>query len=255
MGPSAAELGRRLASSGRVVAAPDSGYLQFVSHDRLVRLARRTGSVIRLHQRPGHFVVRGQPLASVWPADAAERVERGLRRAHVAGPGRTLSQDVAFAVDQLVEIAIRALSPAVNDTFTALTCIDWLGESLSRVPESWQAERVHRDGAGYVRVLTVHVSHERLLERAFTLIRQAGHGMPAVMIRQLDALTLIAETVADDAHRAALLRQAEMIERAADASVDEPGDRAAVTRAYAALVAATRPLGVVSRDQLGDALR
>jgi uncharacterized membrane protein len=54
------------------------------------------------------------------------RARRELSRAHVAGPVRTLSQDIAFAVDQLVEIAVRALFPAVNDTFTALTCIDWL---------------------------------------------------------------------------------------------------------------------------------
>ena len=51
----------------------------------------------------------------------------------MTGPHRTLAQDLAFAIDQLVEIAIRALSPAVNDTFTALTCIDWLGDGLCKI--------------------------------------------------------------------------------------------------------------------------
>ena len=99
-----------------------------------------------------------------------------IRSAHVAGPHRTLSQDLAFAVDQLVEIAIRALSPAVNDTFTALTCIDWLGESLRRVPAHWPPIRVHRDAQGYIRVITVHISYDRLVQRAFDKIRQAGLG-------------------------------------------------------------------------------
>ena len=59
-----------------------------------------------------------------------------LAKAHVTGPHRTLMQDPVFAIDQLVEIAIRALSPAVNDTFTALTCIDWLSAGLSRLSSS-----------------------------------------------------------------------------------------------------------------------
>ena len=234
-GPSVSEVSRRMAESGCVVSAPESGYLQFVHHDTLVRMAARTGAVIRLHHRPGHFVLRGHPLATVWPAHAARQVERGLRRAHVAGPSRTLTQDVAFAVDQLVEIAIRALSPAVNDTFTALTCIDWLGESLCRIPADWAAVRVHRDAQGYVRVVTVHVSQERLVERAFALIRQAGRGMPAVMIRQMGALARILDHTATDQHRLALLLQAEMIRRAAVESVPEPADRAAVEQAYDAL--------------------
>jgi uncharacterized membrane protein len=240
-GPSVSEVGRRMAESGCVVSAPESGYLQFVRHDTLLRMAVRSNAVIRLHHRPGHFVSRGQPLATVWPAHAARAVERGLRRAHVAGPSRTLTQDVAFAVDQLVEIAIRALSPAVNDTFTALTCIDWLGESLCRVPTDWLAVRVHRDAHGYVRVVTVHVSHERLVERAFAQIRQAGRGMPAVLIRQISALTQILDHTAPDQHRRTLLRQAEMIKRAADESVPEPADRAAVERAYDALQRAAHP--------------
>ena len=173
--------------------APASGYLQYIRHETLVGLAAEKGAVIRLLHRPGHFVVRGHPMATVWPrrrragghAGAAARPRHRPQPHARAGP--------AFAVDQLVEIAIRALSPAVNDTFTALTCIDWLGESLCKVTTQWQPLRVHRDGHGYVRVITAHVSYERLVERAFEKIRQAGRGMPAVLIRQLDALTKIME--------------------------------------------------------------
>ena len=109
----------------------------------------------------------------------------------MTGPVRTLTQDIAFAVDQLVEIAIRALSPAVNDTFTALTCIDWLADGLCQVELRWNPTRVHRDNHGYVRVVTSHISHRRLVQRAYEKIRQAGRGMPAVMIRQLDGLARI----------------------------------------------------------------
>src|ERR1700687_2857129 len=94
--------------------------------ETLVALATEKGAVIRLLHRPGHFLVGGHPMAMVWPLHATDAVSEALRRSHITGSNRTLAQDLAFAVDQLVEIAIRALSPAVNDTFTALTCIDWL---------------------------------------------------------------------------------------------------------------------------------
>jgi uncharacterized membrane protein len=237
-GPSVSELLTRMGESGGAVPAPSSGYLQFVRHETLVGLAAEKGAVIRLLHRPGHFLVRGHPMAVVWPPGAAASVTQELRRAHITGPNRTLAQDLAFAVDQLVEIAIRALSPAVNDTFTALTCIDWLGESLCKVTTRWRPIRVHRDGQGYVRVITAHVSYTRLVERAFEKIRQAGRGMPAVLIRQLEALTKIMDHTTSAEQRELLLKQAAMIQRAGEESVPEAADRADVKREHDEVVLA-----------------
>jgi uncharacterized membrane protein len=240
-GPSVSELLRRMNDAGGIVPAPASGYLQFVQHETLIGLAAEKGAVIRLLYRPGHFVVGGHPLAIVWPPGAAPSVSRALRTAHITGSSRTLAQDLAFAIDQLVEIAIRALSPAVNDTFTALTCIDWLGDSLCKITERWRPLRVHRDGHGFVRVITAHVSYERLVERSFDKIRQAGRGMPAVLIRQLETLTKIVEQSGDADERELLLEQAAMVLRASDESVPEPADRADVEQAHKnVLVAAAR---------------
>ena len=131
---------------------------------------------------------------------------------HITGPLRTLSQDIAFGIDQLVEIAIRALSPAVNDTFTALTCIDWLGDSLCRIAVEWHPHVFHRDDDGEIRLITAPVSYERLVQRSFEKIRQAAGGMPAVLIRQLDALHKIM-AVAPAGRTQVLLDQADMIQR------------------------------------------
>ncbi|MDQ6776463.1 MAG: DUF2254 domain-containing protein [Actinomycetota bacterium] len=241
-GPSVAELLTRMRTGGGTVPAPASGYLQFIRHRTLVRLATEKGAVVRLLYRPGHFLVQGHSMAVVWPAQAAEAVTQELRRAHVTGPNRTLTQDLAFAFDQLVEIAIRALSPAVNDTFTALTCIDWLGESLCKVTTRWEPTRVHRDSHGFVRVITAHVSYAGLVERAFEKIRQAGRGMPAVLIRQLDALTKIMEHTSQIEEREILLRQAAMILQASVESVPEPADGADVQREHDRVLAASAPI-------------
>jgi uncharacterized membrane protein len=229
-----------LAGEGGVVTAPRSGYIQYLEHQTLVSIAAEVDAVIHVLFRPGHFIVQGQQYAAVWPAEAADSVARELAGAHVTGPYRTLAQDVSFGIDQLVEIAIRALSSAVNDTFTALTCIDWIGDSLVKVTGRWQPTRVYRDGAGAVRVITTEVTWERLVQRSVEKVRQAARGMPAVMIRQLDALAKIMERTTTPADRQVLLDQAAMIERLSAATVDEPADRADISRAYQRVVSASR---------------
>jgi uncharacterized membrane protein len=237
-GPAAIELRARAEGGGGVLLAPASGYLQFIKHEDLVRLAAEVDAVICLEHRPGHFIVRGHRFATVWPPQAAPLIRRRLDRAHIIGSHRTLSQDVSFGIDQLVEIAIRALSPAVNDTFTAMTCVDWLGENLCTIVSSWHPARVHRDSNGYIRVMSAEPSYERLVQRSFEKIRQSSLGMPAVMIRELDALARIMDETTSEGQRRVLLEQAAMIDRACERSIPEAGDRADVRRAYEVVLTA-----------------
>jgi uncharacterized membrane protein len=236
-GPSSTELLDRIDRSGAVIRTPSSGYLQVIRHDTLLKIATSADAVIHLPYRPGHFLVRGQVLAGVWPADAAAYVEKNLQHGHVTGPYRTLTQDISFGFDQLVEIALRALSPAVNDTFTAMTCVDWIGDCLCRISTTWHPQRIRRDDTGHIRVIAYEADFDRLVERAFEKIRQAGAGMPAVMIRQLDAVAKIMEQTPDRARRRILLDQAELIQRANLRTVAEAADRADVTAQYNAILA------------------
>jgi uncharacterized membrane protein len=159
-------------------------------------------------------------------------VTSALADAHITGPHRTLQQDPQLAIDQIVEIAIRALSPAVNDTFTALTCIDWLGDGLGKIARWPLPHGIYRDPTGRVRVLDVPLRYDRLLNHGFDKIRQAGRGMPAVAIRQLEALMAIATCTIDEAQRAAIARQADMIRRSADEAIPERNDREDVLQAH-----------------------
>jgi uncharacterized membrane protein len=235
--PPVATLLASMPGPGGVVHVAGSGYLQYIHRRTLLRIAAQAGAVVHLHQRPGHFLVQGSPLATVWPASAAGQVADGLARAHVTGPYRTLAQDVSFGIDQLVEIAIRALSAAVNDTFTAMTCIDWLSDSLCKVAGRWRPARVHRDRAGTVRVITTEPTYDRLVQRSFEKIRQSARGQPAVLIRLLDGLTRIMERTTAAEQRQVLLDQAAMIIQASEESVPDEPDRADVRRRYQALLA------------------
>ncbi len=241
-GPTVEELVAHIRDEGVPVPATESGYLQFVGYAELAAIAEDAGAVVLLAHRPGHFVVAGRPFATVYPPQAARTVAAALETAHATGPHRTLSQDPVFAIDQLVEIAIRALSPAVNDTFTALTCIDWLCDGLCKLSGRRLSEGVYRDRLGRVRLIEAGPSYARMVNRAFDKVRQAGRGMPAVAIRQVDALARVMEYTADPARQAVLVRQAGMIVRAVDEAVPEAEDRALVHACYAdVLAAAARP--------------
>jgi uncharacterized membrane protein len=220
---------------GTEVAATSSGYLQFVGYGRLLRIASDSDGIIELRYRPGHFIVEGRPLARVWPALSAPVVTRALAKAHATGPQRTLTQDLSLSIDQLVEIAIRALSPAVNDTFTAMTCIDWLGDALCKISGRAVPDRARRDGDGRIRVIEAGMSYDRLLNRSFDNIRQAGRGMPAVSIRQLDSLAKIMEHTTLAAQRDLVVRQADMILRSSEDAVPEACDRDDIRRHHAAV--------------------
>jgi uncharacterized membrane protein len=236
-GPSHQELLQRIADSGAPIRTPRSGYLQVIRHDILVKIATKANAVVQLPHRPGHFMVAGQVIAWVWPPEAADAVAERLALGHVAGAYRTLPQDVSFGFDQLVEIALRALSPAVNDTFTGMTCVDWIADCLCRIGPTWQPQRVRRDTDGDIRVIAFQPDFERLVERTFDTIRQAAVGMPAIMIRQLDAVAKVIEQVPDRKIQTALIRQAEAIERSNLATVPDASDRADVTQRFEAVMA------------------
>ncbi len=231
------ELLEAIDQRGGVVLAAKSGYLQFVGYAQLGKIARLLDATIRLDYRPGHFIVKGQPIAKVFPQGAAKQVEEALAKAHVTGPHRTLMQDPVFAIDQLVEIAIRALSPAVNDTFTALTCLDWLSEGLCRLSQRELTSDFFRDEDGRIRLIEAGWSYERMISRSFSKIRQAAHAMPAVLIRMLDTIATVANTTTSQSQRDALIDQAQMIMRSAERSVDEPNDLADIKIRFARALA------------------
>ena len=239
-GPSHEELLAHLAESGAPIRTPRSGYLQVIRHDVLMKIAAEADAVVQLPYRPGHFVVAGQVIAWVWPPEAAESVADSLALGHVTGAYRTLPQDISFGFDQLVEIALRALSPAVNDTFTGMTCVDWIGDCLCRISTSWRPQRIRRDAEGNIRVIAYQPDFERLVERTFDTIRQAAVGMPAIMIRQLDALAKVIEQTPNRTQQTALIRQAEAIQRSNLATVADPSDRYDVTNRYEAVMALVR---------------
>jgi uncharacterized membrane protein len=148
----------------------------------------------------------------------------------VVGSGRTPTQDLEFSVRQLVEIALRALSPSLNDPFTAIAVIDRLASSLEIVSGRSMPTSEFRDEAGRIRLIADATDYEGLLGAAFNQIRQAAASNASVLIGLARRLGDLLHVAALPEQTQAIAKHLEMVRRAAD-TVPEPFDRDALLRA------------------------
>ena len=210
----------------RPIGSAGDGYLQFVDGDALIALAIQEDVVIRLERRPGHYVVATRPLALVWPGNkVTDKLIDRVNYAFALGNQRTSGQDIEFEVNQLVEIAIRALSPGVNDPFTAMVCVDHLGSALCRLAKLDMPSPYRHDTQGQIRVITPVFTFPDITDAAFNQIRQYGRSSTAVTIRLLETIAEVAGSVYRPEDRAALLRHAKIIARGARDGLLEDEDR------------------------------
>ena len=214
------------------LASTKSGYIQEIDHRRLVEDAVAADVVVQLVHRPGQFVLEGETVAWVSPAErGAGHARRILRRVQV-GRHRSPAQDFEFGIAQIVEIAIRALSPAVNDTFTGVACVDWLGAALLLAAESLPAGGRWRDAAGVTRLSVRPLRLARIIRLAFDQIRQAAGDNPAVLIRLLDTIARLQPRMTEEDSSRALLDEADAVLDVSAREVASSLDRADVESAW-----------------------
>ena len=213
------------------------GYVQVIDIEGLVKLAEQQDGIMRLNYRPGDYVVEGSEIAALWSDDdPGDDVREQIAGAFVLGKQRLRMQDVEFPVHQLVEIAVRALSPGINDPFTAMACINQLSSGLAQLVERSIPAGFHYDDAGRLRLLTDALTFTDVLEAAFHQIRQHARGDVAVTLALLDAIATIATHTRTREQRVTLSRQAEMILRGSQDAVPEEWDRDDIKAHYEAAV-------------------
>jgi uncharacterized membrane protein len=201
------------------------GYVQAVAFGDVVAAARTAGAAVRLRFRPGDFVLATGEHAAVHPASRATAGLRdAVRAAVVVGSERTPAQDVEFGVRQLVEVSTRALSPGLNDVFTALAVVDNLSAVLSWTLPRGTERRVLRDGDGEVRVVRDVVGHADLIAAALDPVRQSGQANAAVLSRLARAVGRLGPAVRTAEQREALEEQLDMLVVAADRNLAVPRD-------------------------------
>ena len=221
---------RRPEHEAVAVCAARAGYVQRVDEDRLFSLGERAHLVIGMERKIGEYVLQGRPLASVWTADG--RLPPGLadavQRAFALGPDRTPDQDVEYGIIQISDIAIKALSPSVNDPTTAIRCIDRLAEILAELGARERPE-ARRTRDGRIGFVVSETTFDRAVKVAYDDVRHFGASIPLVAEHLLETLGDLL-TLVPPARREPLLEQARAVLHTAREKISNPQDRADVER-------------------------
>lgn len=220
------------------IIARESGYLQSVNYDALVDLAKEHDVCIRMRLRAGHFVTKGARLIDYRPAAVQrEELEQKTRDALIFGRQRSAMQDIEYVIDQINQVAARALSPGLNDPYTAFACADWLSTGIAKLAayDFPPAHRYAEDGT--LRLIVDTLTFEGVVNTAFNEFRQGARPLASVTIHLLEVLIAIVEHTSHPDHLTALVRQAEILNSGGQEALPEENDRRDVNERYLALVA------------------
>jgi uncharacterized membrane protein len=230
-----------------------SGYIERIDYETLAALASSGGFRLRIACKAGDFVLaESKPIAVLDTAVTAARLADDIRAAFYIGAERNPAQDLGYSIRQIVEIAIRALSPGINDPFTAMGATRHLGAALAVILGRPELDCVIRDRRGVPRLFVARIGTEDLIGTAFDMLQEAAAGQTAVLHEIIDTIASLADVVGDASHREALRRQVLRVEETVADSVTAPRAREGLLKAGAAARARLSGAGALA-GAAGDA--
>jgi uncharacterized membrane protein len=208
-----------------IIKSPKGGYLQYIDSEVLLEIVVTNDSLFKLNHRPGSFLVKGEKIGVLYSKKEweEESIDKLLNQ-FVYGNTKTSQQDLEFSIHQMVEIAARALSPGINDPYTAIACIDNLTATMCYLAEAKFPSKYRFDEENNLRVISDVLDFEGVLDAAFNQIRQFSAGSTAVIIRLMEALTTIIAFTKSESHKKAVIKHAEMVLRLGNETIKENND-------------------------------
>ncbi|MEB2779720.1 DUF2254 domain-containing protein [Algoriphagus sp. C2-6-M1] len=207
------------------VKSPENGYLQYIDGESLMKAVAKYDVLFELNYRPGAFLIKNMDIGLFFSNRIIEEKEiDNILSNFVIGETKTAQQDLEFSIHQMVEIACRAISPGINDPFTAIACIDNLTATLSYLVQAKFPSKYRYDSDGNLRIIADTMDFEGVLDASFNQIRQYSGGSPSVIIRLMEALISIKGFTKEDSHKKALVRHAEMVYRMGKQTMQEKND-------------------------------
>ena len=222
----------QLAPAVQTIALGHSGYIQTIDYDALVHCARKADAVLRVDVRAGHFILqRGEHVRVHGARTLDDHAVEAVRSAFIVGSERSPAQDLEYSIRQLVEIALRALSPGINDAYTAVAVVDRLGAALEEIVSRRLPPVLLCDRDDNLRVVADRSDAQGLVAASFNEVRQAARNHPSVLIRIADLLGQLAPALrSNDEAREAVLDQLSRIEEGTGRADLVPSDRETVLR-------------------------
>ena len=209
----------------RAVLASESGYIQRVDSDALIHLARDRNTIVWMNHGIGEFVVQNTTLASLALEEPPDQATiDALQATFSISRHRAVDQDAAFGIRQIVDIALKALSPGINDTTTAIMCVDYLTSIMARITQR-KIPSSRRYEKGDLRLFAKGPTFEDLLAESFDQIRSNAKADVAIMSRMLGGFQTLASLTSSPSRRRAIGKQVQWIAELADCSVESAHDR------------------------------
>ncbi|MGV3723876.1 MAG: DUF2254 domain-containing protein [Actinomycetota bacterium] len=226
--------------AGLTIPARHTGYVQAVDVERLMQIAESEDLLLRMEVHMGEFVFAGRPLLTLWPPERGQvKSQNTLCRCFAVGDVRTGEQDLEFAVVQIVDIAVKALSPGINDPTTANNCLDYLGDLLQHLGQRHVPSPNRSGKDGRLRVIATGTSFERVAGLALDEIRRYAEGSAGVTIHLLRTLERVSACL-DQPDRVRVLREhVRRTSEGAEATIQRSADLAEVRHAVRNALAAT----------------
>jgi uncharacterized membrane protein len=205
--------------------SPKSGYLQYLYNESLFKVAKKNEYIIVTLHRIGSYIVKNQPIITLYSkTEFTEKSVISFEDHMILGNSRTTQRDAEHSIHQMVEIACRALSPGINDPFTAISCIDNLTSTLCYLTEVKFPSKYKFDEEDQLRYVHKPLTYQGALDAAFLQIRQFSKGSPSVVIRLMEAMITIYNYTHHNIHKKAVREHAEMIMKVAENSFEESHD-------------------------------
>lgn len=200
-----------------------TGYIQAIDDSALMGVAEDADLVLRLRYRPGDYLLAGRTLLEAWPSERVDaKVAEALRNAYSTGSRRTAFGDLGFLVNELVEIATRALSSGVNDPTTARTCLDWLGAGATELARRRLPDAHRFDSDGRLRVIAQADGFRVYVDRAFGELRQYLAGDANAAVHALRTMGEVATACPERDQVDAIVEEAKRLGEAASHALSGP---------------------------------
>ena len=216
-----------------ILPARTSNYLESIDQEKILAIAVKFDLILKLDYRPGHFVIKGCNFITVHSKlPLEESTGEAIYTCFNFSRRRSPTQDAEFVISQIVEVAVRALSPSLNDPFTVITCVDKLGAALCSLIAKEFPSSYRLDEQGNLRIIASAPAFEGMVDAAFNQIRQYGKASADILIRLMETFAAMAEKARTKEQKEVILKHTQMVQRAAEDNLEEPEDREDLKKRY-----------------------
>ncbi|HHF7367936.1 TPA: DUF2254 domain-containing protein [Legionella bozemanae] len=216
-----------------LVKSTTQGYIRILEGNSLIDIATKNDLIIQLEVRPGTYITEDATLLTIFSSQKVdENIQKQCTDVFALGHKRNQEQDILFLVDEMVEIIARALSPGINDPFTAMTCLDWLQSSIQKLSKTDEPSAYRADVENKLRLITKPIPFQEFCDLMFNRVQPYVCRDRNATFHLMEVIISIHKNITNILHKSILANQALSLKEAANESLPLKEDRKKLLSLY-----------------------